>query len=277
MSKSLTIIGAGHVGKTLGRLWTLKNTYAVRDVLNRSAKSAQQAVDFIGAGRAITRYTDLQPADVVMLAVPDDQISRCCEKLAQSGRLCFGSVVFHCSGALPSSVLQTAAQAGAVIAGVHPVRSFADPEQVAQTFDGTWCGVEGDQRALDILAPALAAIGAQPVAIDPAKKVLYHAAAVFACNYLPTLLDAARQAYRQAGVPDDVALSLMEPLVRETIDNIFRMGPAAALTGPVARGDMATVARQQQAVTQWNASYGELYKQLTKLTVELAAQRAGKP
>jgi predicted short-subunit dehydrogenase-like oxidoreductase (DUF2520 family) len=276
LTKSLSIIGAGNVGKTLGKLWTLTHTYAVQDVLNRSAGSAQDAVDFIGAGRAAGSFADLQPADIYLIAVPDDQIANCCQQLVQSGRVSFGSVVFHCSGALPSSVLQPAAQAGAVVAGFHPIRSFADPEQVVLSFAGTWCGVEGDQRALDILAPAFSAIGAQPVTIDPGLKILYHAAAVFACNFLPTLLDVAQQAYVKSGVPDDIALKLIEPLVRETVDNIFRLGPAAALTGPIARGDMATVARQQQAVTDWDSRHGELYEQFTKLTIELAAWRPPK-
>jgi predicted short-subunit dehydrogenase-like oxidoreductase (DUF2520 family) len=277
LRKSLSIVGAGKVGKTLGRLFSAKQVYAVWDVLNRSATSGQAAVAFIGAGRAVTGYADLLPADIYLIAAPDDQIGACCEQLVQAGRVAFGSVVFHCSGALPSSALQAATQAGAVVAAIHPIRSFADPEQVAQTFSGTWCGVEGDQRALDILAPAFAEIGAQTVTIDPTLKVLYHAAAVFACNFLPALLDTAQQTYVKSGVPDDIALQLMEPLVRETIDNIFRLGPAAALTGPVARGDMTSVARQQNAVADWNPQYAELYKELTKLTVDLAARRPAKP
>jgi predicted short-subunit dehydrogenase-like oxidoreductase (DUF2520 family) len=276
LSKSLSIIGAGKVGTTLAKLWAAQKIFSIWDVLNRSAASGQAAVKFVGAGRAVAGYGDLLPADIYLIAAPDDKITSCCEELVKAGRIAFGSVVFHCSGALPSSALQAATQAGAVVAAIHPIRSFADPAQVAQSFAGTWCGVEGDQRALDILAPAFTAIGAQTVTIDPAVKTLYHAAAVFACNFLPALLDTAQQAYSKSGVPADVALELMQPLVRETIDNIFRLGPAAALTGPAARGDIATVKRQQQAVAAWNAQYGELYKQLTALTIELAARRSSK-
>jgi len=65
----------------------------------------------------------------------------------------------------------------------------------------------------------------------------------------------------------------MEPLVRATVDNVFRLGPVPALTGPIARGDMATVRLQQEAVTDWQAKYGDLYRDFTKLTVELSARR----
>jgi predicted short-subunit dehydrogenase-like oxidoreductase (DUF2520 family) len=69
----------------------------------------------------------------------------------------------------------------------------------------------------------------------------------------------------------------MEPLVRATVDNVFKLGPLAALTGPIARGDMATVRRQQEAVDEWQTRYGDLYREFAKLTMELAAKRGPKP
>lgn len=273
MRRTLTIIGAGKVGKTLGRLWTSNQAFHIQDVLNRSLESAQRAVAFIGSGKAIDAYADLRPADIYLIAVSDDQVAACCEELARTGNLSSETVVFHCSGALRSSELQAATRLGASVASIHPIRSFAAPEQVAQEFTGTWCGVEGDAGALAILGEAFSAIGARMVPIDADAKILYHSAAVFACNYLTTLLDVAQQTYMRAGIPHDVALELMAPLVRETIDNVFRIGPAAALTGPIARGDIATAERQRNAVADWNQDYGALYEQLAKLTTDLAARR----
>jgi predicted short-subunit dehydrogenase-like oxidoreductase (DUF2520 family) len=273
MQKSLTVIGAGKVGKTLARLWTLNQTYEIRDVLTRTPTSAQRAVDFIGAGQAVNEYTSLRPADFFLIASPDNQIRKCCEALATAGLLCSGNVVFHCSGALPSSALAAATRQGAAVASVHPIRSFASPEQRLENFEGIWCGVEGDRRAIDALRKGFAAIGAQWVPIKPKAKILYHAAAVFASNYLVTLTEVAKQAYMAAGVPADVALQLLQPLMQETLENIFRLGPEAALTGPIARGDMAAATRQYQAVANWNAQYAELYNQFVTLTAELAARR----
>jgi predicted short-subunit dehydrogenase-like oxidoreductase (DUF2520 family) len=147
------------------------------------------------------------------------------------------------------------------------------PEQVAQNFSGTYCGVEGDPHALAILGEAFSGIGAELVPIQAVSKTLYHSAAVFACNYLPTLLDVAQEAYVKSGIPSDIALKLMEPLVRETIDNIFRLGPANALSGPIARGDMVMVEKQQHAVAAWDRQYGDLYQQFVTLTLALAASR----
>lgn len=277
MPATLNIVGAGHVGRTLGRLFAAHGAFTVQDVLTRSLDSAGQAVAFIGAGQAVAELADLRPATAWMLAVSDDQIAPSCAALAQAGLL-QDAVVFHCSGAKASSALQAAIDAGALAASVHPVRSFADPEGVAAAFAGTWCGIEGDAGALALLTPTFEAIGARLVAIDPAAKTVYHAASVFASNYLVTVLDAALRAYVAAGVPEEVARELARPLASETLANVFRLGPAAALSGPVARGDVATVARQQAAVSGWDAPTGRLYEALVEATTALAERkRRGQP
>lgn len=273
LTKTLNIIGCGNVGKTLGRLWAANGTFVIQDVLNRSLQSSEQAVAFMQAGRAVAAYENLRPADVTMIAAPDGQISACSEALAQSGTLRPGSVVFHCSGALPSGELRATARQGAAVASVHPIRSFAAPEQAAMVFAGTFCGIEGNEDAFNLLNQSFSAIGARLVPIDAEFKSVYHAAAVFASNYLVTLLDVALQAYAKSGIPNDVALQLMEPLVRGTVDNVFRLGPTEALTGPIARGDIATAVRQYRAVKAWDEQHGALYKQMGKLTADIAARR----
>ena len=273
MQATLTIIGSGHLARTMGRLWQRHGGIILRDVLSRTLANAVAACDFIGGGRPVDHYAALDQADIFLIAVKDDQIAACCEKLAASGRVRPGVVVFHCSGALPASVLASAASCGALLASVHPVRSFASPEDVAQSFAGTWCGVEGDAAALLVLAPLFTGIGAQLVQIRPEAKTVYHAAAVFACNYLVTLLDVAVQAYGQAGIPEDVAMKMMEPLVRKTVDQVFAAGTAAALSGPIARGDMLTVGSQHAAVTTWDKDKGGLYALLARQTLLLAQRK----
>lgn len=277
MALALNIVGAGHVGRTLGRLFHTHGVFAVQDVLTRSHASALDAVAFIGAGRALASKAELRPAAVWMLAVGDDAIAPTCAALAAGGWLA-GATVFHCSGAKGSNELQAASAAGARVASIHPVRSFADPAAVAASFEGTWCGVEGDAEALALLSPAFEAIGARLVAIDAAAKTVYHAASVFAANYLVTVLDAALRAYAAAGVPPDVARELARPLASETLANVFRIGAPAALSGPVARGDLATVARQQAALAQWDAPTAQLYAALVDATTLLAdRKRRGAP
>lgn len=271
----LSVIGGGHVGRVLGRLFSRAGAFVVQDVVARSMDSAAQALAFIGAGAPAVAGGALRRADAYMLTVTDDQIVPACESLAAAVPL-QGAVVFHCSGALASDKLAAARAAGAHVASVHPIRSFADMEAVATGFAGTFCGVEGDQPALDMLLPALAAIGGRAVQIDPAAKTVYHAAAVFASNYLVTVIDAALRAYQAAGIPETVARELARPLALESMENAFRLGAAPALTGPIARGDMATVQRQHDAVAAWDEATGRLYDALVPPTVALAGRkRAG--
>lgn len=271
--KTLSIIACGKVGQTLARLWVQHQTVQIQDILNTSIESGMRAAAFISAGRAVSNYADLQTTDIFLIAAPDDHIAHCCEALSRSQRLSATSIVFHCSGALSSSVLQSASAHGAAVASIHPIRSFASPEKVVADFAGTYCGVEGDQRAIEILNEIFTAIGAQFVPIDRDAKILYHAAAIFASNYLVTLLDIAAQSYGKAGIPQDLALKMMASLVRETTENVLQLGPKQALTGPIARGDIATVIKQYRAVNALDPAHGNLYRQLGKLTAKLARKR----
>lgn len=140
-------------------------------------------------------------------------------------------------------------------------------------FAGTFFSLEGDSAALNVVQSALNKIGAKTLLIDGAQKALYHAASVFACNYLTALVDVAKQTWQQAGIAPDIASQLAEPLMRETLDNIFRLGPAKALTGPLARGDKQTVARQQQALQNWNPDIAALYQAFTTCTEQLAQRK----
>ena len=266
----INIIGAGKLGRTLGRLWAQHGVFAIRDVLTAHAASAAQAVEFIGAGRPAASLSALRAARVWMLTPPDTHIGDICKSLAASRLIRAGDIVFHCSGSQAASELAAVARCGAQAASVHPVKSIADPARAAQTFAGTWCGAEGDAAALAVLKPAFAAIGARLFDIDPASKTIYHAASVIACNYLPALVESAVQCYEKAGLERMTAVQIMEPLMRETLDNIFRLGTGAALTGPIARGDVAVVAGQAAALTAWNPGIAAIYRAFGAAALELA-------
>jgi predicted short-subunit dehydrogenase-like oxidoreductase (DUF2520 family) len=186
-----------------------------------------------------------------------------------------GNIVFHCSGASPSADLAAAVLPTVHVASVHPLKSFADPALAARTFRGTYCAAEGDAAALAVLVRVFESAGATVSTIDPAFKIIYHAASVIVCNYLAALMEAGLRSYEKSGLDRDNALRMMEPLVRETVDNVFRLGTVGALTGPIARGDHALVERQSAALKAWNGDIADLYRDLGRIAVELA-QAQGK-
>lgn len=272
--KRLNIVGCGRVGRTFGRLWARAHVFAIQDVLATSPESAARGVAFIGAGRPATALSEMRPAEVWMIATRDDAIVPVARALAAGEALAPGAIVFHLSGACPSSDLDPVRARGALVASVHPIKTFSDPETSARTFAGTCCGAEGDAEALAVLRPAFERIGARVLEIAPALKALYHAGGVFSCNYLVALLEQALRAHERAGLPREAALAAIEPMVRETVDAVFARGPARALTGPIARGDVETVRRQLAAVEAWDAAAGALYRNLGLVAVDLA-QAAG--
>lgn len=268
--KTLNIIGSGRVGRACGRLWAQAQVFRIQDVLTRSRASAAEGVKFIGAGRAAGGLDEMRAADVWMIATRDDVIVPSCVTLAASGKITPDDIVFHVSGATPSSDLAPVKALGALVASVHPIKTFTDAELAAQTFAGTSCSAEGDAQALRVLRPAFEKIGATVFDIEAALKPIYHAGGVFACNYLAALIEAALRAHGRAGIPRPASLKALEPMVRETVDAIFEKGPAAALTGPISRGDAATVRRQLAMVRDWDPAIGELYCGLGLLAVALA-------
>lgn len=276
--QTLNIIGAGRLGQTLAHLWHVQSAFHIGAACTRSLASAQAAVEFIQAGspQVFQNLNDVPPADVWLLACPDDQLQACCEALAASGAFSNSSVVFHCSGALTAEgALSSARACGAQIASVHPIKSFARPASAVLDFAGTFCGVEGDTAALAVLLPAFAAIGAQCFPIKAEAKTLYHTASVIACNYLVALQELSIQTFAQAGVAREQAMAILQPMVSGTVDNVFSVGTQAALTGPIARGDVAVVTKQLAALHEWDADYAVIYQQLGRVALQLAQPHIG--
>lgn len=277
---TLNLVGAGRVGQTLAHLWHQNRRFAVQDVLTTSMASAQDACAVIGSGRAVASLQALRRADVWMLAVPDAHIAACAQALADVTDATAGTanaespppVVFHCSGAQGSVTLAALAARGWQVASAHCILSFASVPAALQQFSGTPCALEGDPAACALLHAAFTAIGARCFGVASAHKLLYHAAAVFATNFLPVLQATAEDLWRTSGMPPELIADLRATLLRNAVANITTLGPQAALTGPAARGDIAAIARQGAAVSAWDAQTGAAYDALSALALRLAQQ-----
>ena len=270
--QTLNLIGCGRVGQTLARLWRLRNALAVQDIITTRLDHAQAAVIQLGAGRAVGELAAMRTAPLWMLAVPDAQLPAVALALAQQQRHAPPALAFHCSGALDSQVLAPLKQAGWQVASAHCILSFASVDAAISQFPGTPCALEGDAVAVTTLRPLFSAIGAQCFDVASADKLRYHAAAVFATNFLPVLQTVAEDLWLSSGVPPALMAGLRASLLRNSVDNITRLGPQAALTGPAARGDTAAIARQAQALQAYDPQVGAAYEALSALALRIAAQ-----
>lgn len=272
----LNLVGCGRVGKTLGRLWHSQGALDIQDVLTRSDTTAQVAVAFIGAGRAVTQMHSMRPAELWMVATQDTDIAATASQLADAQRNAPPAVVFHGSGAMASDALAPLRELGWSVASAHCILSFATPEMAASQFQGTACALEGDPAACEPLRTAFSQIGAQCFDVASADKLLYHAAAVFATNFIPVLQSVAEDLWVHAGVPDALIPGLRASLLAHAVRNLTTLGPQGALTGPAARGDVAAIARQHAAVAAWSTQAGAAYASLSALALNLA-QRGRAP
>lgn len=270
---SLNVVGAGRLGKSMARLFAMQGV-RIAGVFNRGTSQAELACAFIGQGQACTQLRQLPSADLHLLAVPDDALSAVTACLLEVSLLQPGDILFHCSGSKSSTELRSQFPAldelRIAVASVHPLFSFADPERAVAQFPSTICSMEGDALALATLRPIFEQMGAKLVTIDAQQKMLYHAGAVFASNYLVTLLDTSIRAYVAAGVPQETAQEMARSLAQASLNNVFAMGAASALTGPIKRGDLATVKVQEEVVRAWDDVRADLYRAFIAPTKELA-------
>jgi predicted short-subunit dehydrogenase-like oxidoreductase (DUF2520 family) len=204
--------------------------------------------------------------DVLLLAVPDGAVSSVARSLAETGRLREGQVVLHLSGLLDAGALEPARRVGCAVGSMHPLQSLSTPLAVPESLKGATAAIEGDAPAVAAAERLARALGLRPIRLSPGAKPLYHAAAVFGSNYIVVLAAAAQRLFELAGLSRDEALRALRVLLQGTVANIARQDPQAALTGPVARGDIATIQCHLAALP---AEEAQLYCALATAALEL--------
>jgi predicted short-subunit dehydrogenase-like oxidoreductase (DUF2520 family) len=204
-------------------------------------------------------------ADAILLCVPDAEIAAAAETVAGAAPL-----VGHTSGATPLGVLRPAAR-GSHVFGFHPLQTFAG-EGTPPDLHGVGCAIAGSTpEALETAHGLADALGMRPFELPDHKRAAYHAAASVASNFLVTLQAMAEEVAADAGLEPPEARRLLAPLVRRTVENWVELGPHAALTGPVARGDEATVSAQRHAIEAASPELLPLFDALVDRTRVLAA------
>ncbi len=264
----LHVLGAGRAARVVARWLFDRGRVEIGQVLNRRLSSAQQAVQFIGSGQAVEEFKGELLGDLLLLGVPDGQLSEILQ-----ARTLRPALVVHLSGAHPADVI---GRSDLETGSLHPVLPFADPASALARMDDCRWVTEGSAPALDRLRAVWAVRDTHWSTIAKSAKPAYHAAMICASNYLVTLTDMARQLAAQAGLPDASAADLIATLQFATLDNLEGQTTAAALTGPIERGDLATLERVTASLQPGRQS--RAYGQLGLATLELARQsRLPKP
>ena len=272
----INIIGAGKLGRTLARLFNDTGLIHVGGIYNRTIESSQSALEFIGAGHVCSTIEQLssQPAELWMIATPDDVIHSCAEQLAELSAINWQeTIAFHCSGLQTSTVLAPLKKRGSQVASAHPAHSFASPQRSLSAFKSTVCTLEGDILAIEGISTLFKAAGGQTTTITAEAKPLYHAATVMASNYLIALLSVSETLLEKAGIEETLASAVLSPLMRQSLENGLTEGAVNALTGPITRGDSHTLQAHLEAIEQIVPGLRSTYTTLGVQALKLVQQK----
>jgi predicted short-subunit dehydrogenase-like oxidoreductase (DUF2520 family) len=263
----ISVVGAGSAGTALAFLFD---------------RAGHRVVAASGGPRSRERLHGLLPdvpfetpvavaaaGDVVVLATPDDAIRRACEAIAAAGALRDGQVVAHLSGAVGLDALAAAEDRGARPLCLHPLQTFADVDSAIARIPGASFAVTArDAATRDIGTRLVRDVGGRPFALGEDDKALYHAAAVFASNFVVVLASLAAGVFDRIGIDD--ALARLLPLSHAALENVHALGPGRALTGPAVRGDDGTIRANLAALDAAEPAAIEAYVAMSRLAVALA-------
>lgn len=264
---AIGLIGSGRAGVGLA-LALAQAGYSVS--LHGRKKKAVPPPLTLTVGDGTTPPPWIGHTTVVILAVRDDAIKPLAESLARSRAIGERHVVLHLSGAQGQEALGALVGSRAALGSLHPLQTIVEPEQTPQRLKGAWAAVEGMPLAVETGEQIARDLGMRPFRIATKSKAIYHAGAVFASNYLVVVEAVAQRLLRHAGLSDAEAWAALRPLVEGTFENLTRYEPREALTGPLARGDTATIVRHLESLTLDDA---KLYRALGRAALELAQKQ----
>ena len=259
-------IGSGTTGTALAVRLSQRGCPVVA-VSSRTLRSAQKLAGLLPDCRVChTAQEVAEAAELVFITTPDDVIARVCGEV----RWREGQNVVHCSGAHSVDVLESARKLGAAVGSFHPLQTFADVDRAVENLPGSTFALEAEEPLLATEKELTRLLDGKWVVLKPGDKVLYHAAAVFACNYLVTLVKLALDLWRNFGISSKEATRGLLPLLEGTINNIDNIGLPDCLTGPIARGDSGTIERHLSALEARSPALLTTYKELGLQTIPIA-------
>lgn len=266
------IVGPGRLGLALGGRIAISEDAGRVTFVGRSVGAPDHPVFSSPNARYANDPHVAEPnPTLVLLTVPDGAIAAVSGELApRLARSRNPAPVLHASGALGTDVLGPFAERGHPVGSIHPLVAVSDREDSAGRLGGAWYGIGGDPEAIRAAEQLVALVKGQSLRVEPSKRPGYHAAAVFASNYVVSLLSVAEELLADAGVERADARRALTDLARGAVDAVAASSPVAALTGPITRGDDATLTLHLGGLS---AETGRLYSELGRTTLGLAIRR----
>jgi predicted short-subunit dehydrogenase-like oxidoreductase (DUF2520 family) len=259
------VLGAGRAGRSLARAFVIAGV----DVVGIHGREADHAANPPVTGGAFPN--SLGDAAIVLVTVRDAQLGEALRQL-MAARLRPGAVVLHASGAIDPEEASGLRASGHPVGTMHPLVPLADPARAVDVLRGAWIGVDGDPTAISAAVALTHRIGAHALTIPPGQKPRYHAAAVFAANFPVVVAALAERLLEEAGVAEAEARAATLGLMSAAVSNLESGRPNDVLTGPIARGDVASVRGHLAALADDAPALGA-YVTLSRAALTLARER----
>lgn len=267
---SISIIGFGAVGKTLSLCFDQVGLH-ILSIYNRSSANLKDIPHTLPKTRICSQLKELIPADIIFITVPDDQIQTVALQLDQSGIDLSNSIVVHCSGLHPASILKKLEPVCLGIAAVHPIYNFSSPDDDAENFADTPCIVSGGEDCLDAVEELFSQIKAKPFRIADQDKHAYHAACVMALTFPACLAESIKQLLQKSGLSPEKAIKLTQDMLASTTASLTQTPTSnfnAFFGGPIARGETQAVRAHLEA--QSSSRHSDVYKALALQGIDMS-------
>lgn len=274
---NVAIVGAGKVGTVLGRV-LVENGEKVVCVVSRTKKSAQSAGRFLRC-RNVSDSLDAIPAttDIVYITTPHAAVEDVAVNLSRVRHLNFKRLsVCHASGMLTAHALDPLQRRGATVFSFHPLQTFPRdfaPKDIVPTARGICFAADGTRQALKKARLLARKLEGRVIHVRPEMRVFYHAACVVASNHLTALLSILESMFKRFGSRESDYFAVFQPIIVSTLRNVRLTSPQAALSGPVARGGIETVADHFASIRETAPELLQYFGTLTLETVKLAERK----
>jgi predicted short-subunit dehydrogenase-like oxidoreductase (DUF2520 family) len=263
---SVGFIGAGTVGTALA-IGLDARGYRIVAVSSRTqASSDRLAAQIHGCRPVDNNQAVADGAELVFITTPDGAIPQVASQVHWHP----DQSVVHCSGADSTETLEPARRLGARVGAFHPLQTFASAKQAVDNMPGSTFAIEAEEPLRTTLKGMATALQGHWIELEAGDKVIYHAAAVIACNYLITLVKLSTDLWETFGIPTSEAVRALMPLLRGTLNNIDNIGIPGCLTGPIARGDTGTIKKHLKALDEVAPSVLSTYRELGRQTIPIA-------
>ena len=265
----IAIVGAGNLGRALA-LSLKQSKIRVREIVARKEMASRRRASTLASevGAQVLVLGDPVRASLLWLCVPDREIEPCAKALARSGWK--GRYAVHSSGTLGSDALQRLRELGTSVASVHPLMTFVPGSM--PSLIGVPFALEGDRAAVNLARKYVSALGGESFTIAREHKPLYHAWGTFASPLLTILLEVGERVAHQASIPPRLARQRAARILHQTVENYVKQGAALGFSGPIVRGDAATVRRHLQ-VLKGIPEAQDVYRALARAALQMLPVR----